>query len=222
MSKSFSFQLNQDKFPNLTILKKKEKRLMEQTDAIMERLFSNKKYVSQLSGFSRRKPEPYELDGRTVVAASKEVAKKIGIIRGHSTAESFCFVEPTEVVSLGNELQSIRDEITSVGNQILDHLSATIVKSAASINRGLDAVARLDTIFARAAFGYTLNGFIPHIGDNGIIDVKDFVHPVLATKGGRVVPIDLKTSDENGERTLIISGPNGEFYTTRTARNTCE
>ena len=192
---------------------------MEETKEVMKRLFANKKYVSKLSGFSRNKPEPYELDGRMVVAAPKEIAQNIGKIRGYSNNGSFCYVEPTEVIQLGNSLQAIREDISSQTLVISNHLSAIIVRSVASINQGLDAVARLDAIFARAAYGYTLNGSIPHIGNDGAIHVENFVHPILAVRGntgrgGRVtVPVDLKISSDTAERTLIISGPNGEFKT---------
>ena len=209
---TFVFQLNPAKFPNLSILKQKENKIIKKMNAVVEKLLANKKYLSQLSGFSRRKPEPYELDGRVVVAASKEVASRIGVIRSHSTTGTFCYVEPMEVVKMGNELKSIREEISKVENEVMEHLSSTIVRSAININRGLDAVARLDTIFARAAFGYTLNGFIPQVGSAGVIDVENFIHPVLATKGGgsKITPIDLKLSDDT-HRALIISGPNGKF-----------
>ena len=205
---TFAFELNSAKFPNLSILKQKEKALMDQTNKIMEKLFSNKKYVSQLSGFTRKKPEPYELEGRIVVAAPREVAQKIGIIR--SQTDSFCYVEPQEIVKIGNEIQSIRKEIEALSNEITQHLSGTVIRGANSINHGLDVVAKLDSVIARAAFGFTLNGYLPIIQDEGRIQIKDFIHPVLATKSrSRVVPVDLCIGDENGKNTLVISGVNG-------------
>ncbi len=185
----------------------------------MEGLFSNKKYVSQLSGLSRRKPEPYQLDGRTVVTASRDVGQRIGKIRGYSSNGSFCYVEPNEIITIGNTLVDIREEINAQNLIISDHLSATMIRTGGRINQGLDAVARLDAIFARAVFGQTLNGSIPEISSSGVIDVNSFVHPVLAAKGGGngevgTVPIDLKISSEcTEERTLIISGPNGKSCT---------
>ena len=183
---------------------------MEQRDKVMDRLFANKKFVAQLSGFTRKNAEPYEMDGRIVVAASREVARQIGVIRGYSETRSFCFVEPNEVVKFGNELQVIRGDIDSLTSQILSHLSQVVVRDAGNINRGLDAVARLDVVFARAAYGVVRNGIVPHVGNSGVIDVRKFMHPALVAKGSvETVPIDLKLSDGQGERALIISGPNG-------------
>ena len=71
-------------------------------------------------------------------------------------------------------------------------------------------MARIDVIFARAAFGSTLNGIIPTVGCDGIVNIQSFVHPVLALEHNDkspVVPIDLVL--DSGSRSLIISGPNG-------------
>mmetsp|Transcript_16716 Transcript_16716/g.31667 ORF Transcript_16716/g.31667 Transcript_16716/m.31667 type:complete len:1010 (-) Transcript_16716:8-3037(-) len=209
-AKTYSFVLNEEKFPNLCILKKKERQVVEQRNKVMDRLFANKKFVAQLSGFTRKITEPYEMDGRLVVAASVDVAKKIGVIRGYSETRSFCFVEPKEVASFGTELQMIRRDIDSLTSQILSHLREVVVRDAGIISRGLNAVARLDVFFARAAYGIVRNGVIPHVGNSGVINVKEFMHPALVAKGSvETVPIDLNISDRGGERALIISGPNG-------------
>jgi dsDNA-specific endonuclease/ATPase MutS2 len=103
----------------------------------------------QYSEWTSTGTEPYELDGRIVVAALREVAKQIGVIRGYSETRSFCFVEPNEVVTFGNELQVSHGDIDSLTSQILSHLSQVVVRDAGNINRGLDAVARLDVVYAQ-------------------------------------------------------------------------
>jgi DNA mismatch repair protein MutS2 len=191
-------------------LKKKEEKIMVEVESIMQTLMSNKKYMSQLSKIGSQAGGPYELDGRVVVAVrSKEIASKLGVFRGNSSQGSSIFVEPKEIVKLGNELESIRDEITLVENQILNHFSTIVTHAATSINKGLDAVAKVDTIFARAAFGSMINGCIPHVGDDGgVIKVEKFVHPVLSIHDQSTVPIDLIIANNPHQRSLIISGPN--------------
>lgn len=207
---SYEFKLNEDLFPNLAILKRKEKGIINRIEVIMSELMSNKKYVSQLSGLSRKNPEPYEFDGRLVVAVPKDIASSLGSIRGYSKENGLCFVEPKEIVHLGNELYDLRMEINEIGNEIKRHLTSTILQSSLIINKGLDAVARMDCIFARAAFGVRFNGVLPNVGSDGVIDINGFLHPVLSSQiGEKTVPIDILLSDENGERCLIISGPNG-------------
>lgn len=73
--------------------------------------------------------------------------------------------------------------------------------------RGLDALARLDTIFARASYGLEWNAAIPQIGSEGRIEIDKFVHPVLSLTKHDVVPIDLKI--ELYQDVLMISGSNG-------------
>lgn len=209
-TKSYEFKLNAAMFPNLSILGNKKDNLERQISDILTGLMSNKKYVSQLHGLSRNNPKPCVFDGRMVVTASKDIAKMIGTIRGYSKGSSYCYVEPKQIVELGNELQSVKEEIERFESGIKDHLVSILLKNAIILNTGLDAVARLDCIFARAAFGIDFQGVIPVVGSEGVIDVKHFCHPVLASRiKEKTVPIDLLVSNRSGERSLIISGLNG-------------
>ena len=118
------------------------------------------------------------------------------------------------------DLLELQEEINNIEAQIRVGLSQLILSVADVIDKGLDMVARLDTIFAMAAFGLKTNGAVPMIQHEGTIDVNGFVHPVLTSndgysasaapgRSGRVTPIDLKLSSEQGCRALVISGPNG-------------
>ena len=115
------------------------------------------------------------------------------------------------------ELFEIQQEIESVESQISYHLYSTLIKYSKFINDGLNIIAQLDTIFARAAFGITNGGYIPQVENEGVIDIDGFIHPILALKNtNMVMPIDLKIAckDNDNEinekkRCLMISGPNG-------------
>jgi DNA mismatch repair protein MutS2 len=114
------------------------------------------------------------------------------------------------------ELVSIQHEIEQVEQQIQIGLVQRVFSVSRIIDEGLDLVSRLDVLFSKAAFGKRCNGVLPKVGSNGIIDVQNFVHPVLAiqkdwsvSNPGSVVPTDLHLSNVAGSRALIISGPNG-------------
>lgn len=109
-----------------------------------------------------------------------------------------------------NQLAQIQEEIDAVENQILNHQQSVIAQAAPHIDAAMNRMAQVDTIFARAAFGCSLNGAIPVVRNEGIIDVKEFVNPILATRttSEGVVPIDLQLAAEH-QQALIISGPNG-------------
>ena len=117
-------------------------------------------------------------------------------------------------------MMAIRDEIEVVELQILTGLAQSILGNSETLENSLNLITRLDTIFARAGFGFSLNGQIPIVSNTGTISVVDFVHPVLATNDGfsrdasegeigQVVPVDLELCSDEGKRALIISGPNG-------------
>lgn len=177
---------------------------------------SSRKFVSQLAD-AGGKSGPYDLNGRIVVPVrSREVASYVGTIRSNSSKGSQIYVEPKEIIHLGDDLFSIRNELSIVENQIINHFSTILSRSATVIDKGLDVVASIDVIFARAAFGNTLNGCIPNVGENGgVIRVEKFVHPVLAMKRDKkTIPIDLFIANNSHDRSLIISGPNaGKKYT---------
>jgi len=173
---------------------------------------ANEKLLSQASG-RNSVPEVFDFEGRIVIATTKRIASKIGLVRGLSSDNSVSFVEPNRNIKLGDELLRIREDIAIAEREISNHLSASILQKASCIDQGLDKIARIDSIFARAAFGCTMDGCVPDVGSEGVIDVADFVHPVLSVSLGSgsssssVVPIDLKVLPS--ERSLLISGPNG-------------
>ena len=124
------------------------------------------------------------------------------------------------------ELGIVRKEIEQLENVIKRKLIFGMIKYAPYVQHGMDILARLDVIFARASYGVDHCGHIPIVGGNGQLHVQKFVHPVLTLRkesngGGiqRATPIDLlipgKTGGGGGEDTvggyrgLIISGPNG-------------
>jgi DNA mismatch repair protein MutS2 len=115
---------------------------------------------------------------------------------------------------------AIQNEIDEVQAQIQAGLAQSVLSVSGAIDEGLDVLARLDIVFAKAAYGLRLDGVIPLVANEGRISVDGFVHPVLATndgfsshagpdESGHIVPIDLRLSSEDGDRALLISGPNG-------------
>jgi hypothetical protein len=118
---------------------------------------------------------------------------------------------------LVQDLQELEQELVVKEAEIQVGLAQAIYGSMREIDQGLNIVAQLDTIFARAAFGESRNGRRPIVKSEGRIDVRQFVHPLLepesskATKTKRAVavPVDLHLSSDKNERALIISGPNG-------------
>jgi DNA mismatch repair protein MutS2 len=111
------------------------------------------------------------------------------------------------------DVVEIQSEISSTIQQIITDLGQKILSVSEEIQMGLDLISHLDVVIAKAAYGLKFNGKIPTVQNNGMISVKQFIHPVLmgqAADPNNVVPIDLQLSAVgNDQRALIISGANG-------------
>jgi DNA mismatch repair protein MutS2 len=152
-----------------------------------------------------------------VLCIPKSQVAELGVVRGTTDEGARCYVEPLHIISAGDRLASIRNALATIEEEIEHSLTQTILKASSVIDRGIHIMARLDVIFSKAAFGTLLNGAIPKVMHNGQIDVRDFVHPVLALRASiakdtalseNAVPIDLLLEQESSAA-LIISGPNG-------------
>jgi len=213
-NKSYLFRLNSSKFPQLRLLREKESEMLKDISNSFQKVLQKKSITSNGLKKSGRMEdiEKSQLDGRFVVSIPRNIASDVGVIRGVSERGDTCYVEPSELIERGNALSEIREEMKSLENEITQNLIRLIIRGAPFIQSGMDALARVDTIFAKAAFGCTMNGIIPHVGNDGKIEVNDFIHPVLAGRSigiHNVVPIDIVISGNTGSRSLIISGPNG-------------
>ncbi|EJK61256.1 hypothetical protein THAOC_18295, partial [Thalassiosira oceanica] len=104
------------------------------------------------------------------------------------------------------QLAVVQNEISVVSNLITRRLISSMITGAPDAGRGVQALARLDTIFARASYGLEWHCLIPRIGSEGRIRIDKFVHPVLSLTKHDVVPIDLNLDQVD---VLMISGSNG-------------
>ena len=104
----------------------------------------------------------------------------------------------SKVKEWDSEFVELQTEIDFVERQILQGLVAPIRDASGAIDEGLQCLAELDIVFSKALWGYS--GSIPTIGMEGLVDVKQFQHPLLHP----AVPLDLALT-----KGLIISGPNG-------------
>ena len=69
---------------------------------------------------------------------------------------------------------------------------------------------RIDFIRAKAMFANDINGILPQLSKNSIIQLYNAVHPLLylqnKSQGKDIVPLNIILNQE--KRILIISGPN--------------
>lgn len=135
---------------------------------------------------------------------------KSGKIRGIDANDGLMYLEPHHVQEAADELELVRAQMEQLEGDLEYRLVQTLVEEASLVDIGMQQLARLDVLFARAAFGKVVGGNIPVVGTEGRIEIQKFVHPVLQLGMRDVVPVDLRLCrDDLSNRGLIITGPNG-------------
>jgi DNA mismatch repair protein MutS2 len=146
-------------------------------------------------------------EGRYVVPIKIDMQRRVpGIVHDVSASGATVFLEPRELVDLNNAIKVADREVDREVMRILRELSGRIAEKAALILAGLDALADLDAIGARAAFGRQLRAQPVSLNDEGRIRLKQARHPLLVLSKPQVVANDLVL--DQAVRVLVISGPN--------------
>src|SRR5213078_1134013 len=138
------------------------------------------------------------------------------------------FVEPPEVIGLGNALREHEAEEQREVLQVLRDLTELLRPVRETIAAAWEMCIAFDDLCARARYAVLVNGFAPAIG-TGPLEIHDGRHPLLISpfvpplhevergsggedvevnrgKGGAVVPFDLILASD--EFTVLVSGPN--------------
>jgi len=144
-------------------------------------------------------------DGRYVIPLSANHRGKIkGIVHDTSGTGQTIFIEPEDVLQLGNALREAeaaeRDEVM----RILADLSARLGSVGLGFEQGVEAAAQLDFTLAKAKMGYADDGVLPQRANKPSVDIVSGRHPLLDRS--TVVPLTIAVGHEfNG---LLITGPN--------------
>ena len=148
-----------------------------------------------------------EREGRYVVPIKIDMQRRVpGIVHDVSASGATVFLEPRELVDLNNAIKVADREIDREVMRILRELSGRLADKAGIILAGLEALAELDTIAARAAFARQLKAHPVALNDEGRIRLRQARHPLLVLSKPHVVPNDLMLDQQ--VQVLVISGPN--------------
>ncbi len=160
-------------------------------------------------------------DGRLVIPVEASKKRSIsGIVHDSSATGKTVFIEPLEVVEASNRMRELEMEEQREIVEILKNISAQLRPYAADVASCCRILARLDFIRAKAMVALEVDGRLPHIEKERIIEWYHAVHPqlllALRRQGKEVVPLSLTLDNKN--RILIISGPNagGKSVTLKT------
>ncbi|MCG3778386.1 MAG: Endonuclease MutS2 [Nitrospira sp.] len=146
-------------------------------------------------------------EGRYVIPVKVDMKGRVpGIVHDVSASGATVFIEPRELVELNNSIKVADLEIEREVRRILRELSALVAAQAELILAGLDALARLDGIAARASFGRQLKAHAVGLNDEGRVKLLQARHPLLVLSKGQVVANDIYLDESI--QVLVISGPN--------------
>ncbi len=143
-----------------------------------------------------------------------------GIVHNASQSGQTLFIEPQELIALGNDLAIAQSMVLEEERRILLELSGAVGQKAEEIAAGVEALSALDEAEAAARLANDLDGAPPEIDLDGTLELLSLRHPLLQLKGGEVVPNDVRLSGKT--RALVVSGPNaGGKTVTLTAVGLC-
>ncbi len=133
-----------------------------------------------------------------------------GVAHGFSSSGATVFIEPLAVIEANNELQNLKGREEREIARILHELADMLREHLPEITEASEAIAKLDSIAARTAFGFAFRGSVPVISDGGELEFEDGRHPLLearlAESGKSVVPSSFALSLERP--VMVISGAN--------------
>ncbi|MFZ2865597.1 MAG: endonuclease MutS2, partial [Ignavibacteriaceae bacterium] len=147
-------------------------------------------------------------DGRMVIPVKVEHKRHLrGFIHSESSTGQTVYIEPEETLDLNNDIISTSFAEKREIERILKELTKVIGQSAGQLKVSLEALAEIDSIFARAKYSLEIIGEFPGIENSKPLYLSEARHPLLLKKLGRqnTVPLSFELNDIN---VVVITGPN--------------
>ncbi len=152
--------------------------------------------------------------GRPVLALKSSAVDLLkGTIHDSSASGNTIFVEPKEVILLGDQIVSVQGKILVEETRLLSNWSREVGSNFSTLELLSGILMRLDFSLARARYGKWLGGVAPNIykGIETQFIIEEFRHPLLVWQenyegGKKVVPVSLDVSTHL--KVVAITGPN--------------
>lgn len=177
-------------------------------DRLMSRL---QRYLSE-SASKLQEQIITQRDGRYVIPLRAEFKGQIkAVIHDQSSSGATLFVEPLPVVELNNAVRELELQERDEERRILAEVSALVGAHRDELTYGVENLAVLDLVFAKAKYAEELRASEPILNNVGAkhasplqISILHARHPLLDPT--TVVPIDF--NPRPGTRSVVITGPN--------------
>ena len=143
-----------------------------------------------------------------------------GIVHDRSGSGQTVFVEPLEVIEANNDLALLAAEERREIERLLGEFGRAVLGEADALLDAVDALAALDALEAKVAFGEMGEGRLPEISDDGDWTLVAARHPLLDARFEKLRRRVLGESRDRSDavaldfalpadrRLLVVSGPN--------------
>jgi DNA mismatch repair protein MutS2 len=163
------------------------------------------------SGYAGALQEPIVTvrNGRYVVPVKASHRREVrGLVHDQSASGATLYIEPMAIVELNNRYRELQSAEANEVARVLGELSELVGAEAGALAGGVEALAEIDLLFAKARYSQLLRCTAPEIveqnGQDAPVRLVRARHPLLDP--ARVVPVDLWLGGEF--RILLITGPN--------------
>ena len=162
-------------------------------------------------GMTRDDAEVTIRDGHLVIPVNAVNKRKIkGYVHDESATGQTVYIEPSEIVDLGNELRELelaeKREIIRILTTITDLIRPWIE----DLENAYQYLGIIDFLRAKSLFALEIGGVMPELQKAPSIDWRKAYHPLLflshRAQHKKVEPLSITLNSNN--RILIISGPN--------------
>ncbi len=145
--------------------------------------------------------------GRYVIPVRREARSRLGgIVHDESATHATLFVEPAEVIELGNELREAEAAEAREVNRVLRELTERLRPHADALDAAFEMLIATDCCSARARFALASRAARPEAAAGAPLAIVNGRHPLLLRGETPAVPFHLAL--EPAERTVLVSGPN--------------
>lgn len=143
--------------------------------------------------------------GRYVIPLKAEHKGKVrGIVHDSSGSGATVYLEPEDVVQMGNQLREAEAAERAEIERVLRELSRLVGDQAASIADGIEAAAEIDLACAKARMGDLDNGCLPTLTEPARLSINAGRHPLL--DAATAIPLSIRLGGEHDA--VLITGPN--------------
>ncbi len=184
-------------------IREKEASVSKKTEAILK--------MAQAQGIAEEGSTVSIRDGKMLIPVAAANKKKIpGFVLDESASGKTVFIEPAEVVELGNQIKELKFAEQREILRILIEFSDFLRPYLPELIQAAVFMGEIDFIHAKASVATMMNAGRPIISDCGELKLFKARHPILETSLKRenkeIVPLTL--SLDRKKHILLISGPN--------------